>query len=120
RPTDPPMMAEAPPPDFVPRPVEYEQLIAYLLGDGSQTVAITATLKGAGGFGKTTLAQAICQDPRIREAFPDGILWVTIGDEAKNVLPALQKLYRALTGRPPEFVDQSDATTQVADELGSR
>ena len=112
--SSPPMMALAPPDDFVQRPQEYDQLINYLLTSDEPTVAITATLKGAGGFGKTTIAQAICHDERIHEAFPDGILWTTIGDEGANVLLGLRKLYRALTGQEAQFVDQHDGTTQFS------
>lgn len=64
-PNAPPMMALAPPADFVQRPQEYEQLVHHLLAGAGSPVAITATLKGAGGFGKTTLAQALCHAPRI-------------------------------------------------------
>ncbi|MGX1777344.1 NB-ARC domain-containing protein [Nocardia brasiliensis] len=36
-------------------------------------------LHGGGGFGKTTIAAAMCHHPRIVERFPDGVLWVTLG-----------------------------------------
>ena len=36
-------------------------------------VAVTA-LHGQGGLGKTVLARAICDDPDVRDAFPNGIL----------------------------------------------
>ncbi|MEM7534622.1 MAG: NB-ARC domain-containing protein, partial [Chloroflexota bacterium] len=112
-----PFMALSPPDDYVQRPHEYNQLINYLLIGEERTVAITATLKGAGGFGKTTLAQAICHDQGIRDAFPDGILWATIGEEGNNVTLGLRKLYHAVTGREAQFVDQHDATTQLRDAL---
>jgi hypothetical protein len=54
RPTPP-----KPPDDFVPRPHEFNQLLAHLCSSDSGPVAITAALAGAGGFGKTTLARAI-------------------------------------------------------------
>ena len=120
KPPPPPRMALAPPDDFVQRPQEYEQLITYLLADNRQAVAITATLQGAGGFGKTTLAQAICHDERILEAFPDGILWTTIGDDRTNVIRGLQKLYKALTGEDTQFVDEHDATVHLSTELNER
>jgi len=41
---------------------------------GSQTTAIATALRGAGGFGKTTLALALCHDTEIQVAFSDGIL----------------------------------------------
>ena len=59
---------------------EYEALKNLLLTpDRSQPVAITTALTGAGGFGKTTLAAALCHDEDIMENFDDGILWVTLG-----------------------------------------
>mgnify|MGYP002712995940 CR=1 FL=1 len=116
----PPRMALKPPNDFVQRPQEYDQLIEYLLTKDKQTVAITATLQGAGGFGKTTLAQAICHDERILDAFPDGILWATIGDDRTKVILGLQKLYQALTGEEAQFVDEHDATVQLSAELDER
>lgn len=120
KPLPPPRMALAPPDDFVQRPQEFDQLIAYLLAGDKQTVVITATLQGAGGFGKTTLAQAICHDERILNAFPDGILWTAIGDERNNVISGLQKLYKALTGEKAQFVDEHDATVQLSAELDKR
>ena len=32
-----------------------------------------------GGVGKTVLAAAIVQDPEVRAAFPDGVVWLTLG-----------------------------------------
>lgn len=46
---------------------------------------VTAALTGAGGFGKTTLAAAVCHDDDVILAFDDGILWATLG-EAPNLL----------------------------------
>lgn len=78
--------APKPPKQFVQRPAEFEALVERLLATGTQrTVAITTALQGGGGFGKTTLAQAICHDERVIAAFPDGILWVTIGQSPSLV-----------------------------------
>ncbi|MCB0096049.1 MAG: hypothetical protein KDE46_10035, partial [Caldilineaceae bacterium] len=115
-----PMMALAPPSDYVQRSEEFDRLIDYLLAGKEPTVAITATIRGAGGFGKTTLAQAICQDARIRAVFPDGILWTTVGDEKANVLLGLRKLYQTLTGREARFVDEHDAAAQLSGVLAER
>src|SRR5262245_25102215 len=62
--------------DFVDRPAEYQALISTLL-DRSRLnpLAITTALQGAGGFGKTTLAAAVCHDDEVVTAFDDGILW---------------------------------------------
>jgi len=64
-------------------------------------IAITTALQGAGGYGKTTLAIALCHDHRVVGAFDDGILWTTLGQNP-NVLGELTKLYEALTGEQPD------------------
>ncbi|MGB1285858.1 MAG: NB-ARC domain-containing protein [Aggregatilineales bacterium] len=75
-----PLMMPPLPDDFVPRPIETDLLMDSLLNPQAETVAITAALKGAGGYGKTTLASAICHDEQIRRKFCDGILWVELGE----------------------------------------
>ena len=41
-------------------------------------------MRGAGGFGKTTVARMLVHDPTVQQAFPDGIAWVTIGEDAQG------------------------------------
>jgi len=36
---------------------------------------------GLGGIGKSTLAAAVVQRPEVLLRFPDGVLWVTLGQE---------------------------------------
>ena len=126
-PPSPPFMVESLQ-DFVDRPDEFERLIGHLLDRDRDTpacdeprriVVITAALRGAGGYGKTMPARTICHDERIRRAFPDGILWVTLG-QTPDVLGGLLKLYAALTGQRPAFVDVEDAANALAAQLGDR
>lgn len=64
---------------------EYDEVLEALCSkDGAQagrSVGITTALRGAGGFGKTALAQKLCFDERVRETYPDGILWATMGED---------------------------------------
>lgn len=46
---------------------------------GGGAVAITAGLHGPGGFGKTTLARFAVAQSKVRERFPGGIWFITIG-----------------------------------------
>src|ERR1035441_4484993 len=48
----------------------------------SRNIALTA-LQGMGGIGKTVLAQALCHDEVVRDAYPDGIFWFAIGKESR-------------------------------------
>jgi SEFIR domain len=67
---------------------EYDEVLEALCSkEGAQagrSVGITTALRGAGGFGKTALAQKLCFDERVRETYPDGILWATMGEEADS------------------------------------
>jgi hypothetical protein len=115
-----PFMAPDPPPRFVQRPAEFEALKNLLLApDRTQPVAIATALSGAGGFGKTTLAAALCHDEDILENFDDGILWVTLG-QTPDVLGALVTAYAALTGERPGFASIEDAAFQLGQKLAER
>ena len=73
-----PRVPPMPPDPWTSRP-EYDVLRAILLaGDRFLRVA----LEGTAGIGKTMLAAKLAQDPAIQTAFPDGILWATLGPEA--------------------------------------
>jgi hypothetical protein len=71
--------APPPPQIFVQRSAEFEALRDALLGENtSRQLALTA-LHGMGGIGKTVLAQALCHDKLVQSAFPDGVVWLSIG-----------------------------------------
>ena len=48
-------------------------------------MALTTALRGAGGYGKTTLANYLCHDPDVRFEFSDGIVRVEVGKERDDV-----------------------------------
>lgn len=73
-------MAPDLPNGFVPRAAEFEKLKAQLLDARGDAVGITAALRGAGGYGKTVLANALCHDLDIQDAYFDGILRVELGE----------------------------------------
>ena len=61
-------------------------LRAALLGAGTGAVGVTGEvhavgLHGQGGIGKTVLAAAVACDPVVRAHFPDGVFWVTVGEQ---------------------------------------
>ncbi|MCB9000328.1 MAG: hypothetical protein H6540_09755, partial [Bacteroidales bacterium] len=111
---DTPFMVEDVPEDFVARPEEFDRLIDLLLKeDRREPVAITAALKGAGGYGKTTLARAICHDERVRSAFKDGILWVTLGEKPDNLTQKVEDLIYCLSKERPGFSDAPTAGVEL-------
>jgi hypothetical protein len=120
QPTRVPFMAPDMPDGFVQRPLEFEQLMAQVLDAKRENpTAITTTLQGAGGYGKTTLALALCHDDQVIGAFDDGILWVTLGQNP-NILGGLIKLYEALTGDRPAFLDEGQAVLNLREKLENR
>ena len=50
-----------------------------------------------GGIGKSVMARALCDDPLVREAFPHGILWTTLGQEP-NLAERMREWIHALGG----------------------
>jgi hypothetical protein len=105
------------PEGFVERPAEYKALKAALLG---HAVGITTALKGAGGFGKTTLARALCADPEIQAALPNGLLWTTLGETPGDLAARTDYLVEQLAGQPPASASLSDAADRLRRALGSR
>ncbi len=116
-----PFMAEDLPADFVPRHHEFDRLVEMLLDSKRKgLVAITAALRGAGGYGKTTMARALCHDPRIRETFGDGILWVTLGENPGNIVGRIEDLIYALSKERPGFTGIDAAAAHLAMLLADR
>ncbi|HEY2016989.1 MAG TPA: TIR domain-containing protein, partial [Bryobacteraceae bacterium] len=115
-----PFMAPELPANFVERKAEFAQLRASLLEPGRQNaVAITTALHGAGGFGKTTLAAALCHDEDVITVFFDGVLWVTLGRNP-NLQAAVTGLHNALTGGHAAFSDIQTAGVALSEQLQDR
>ncbi len=54
-------------------------------------------MHGMGGIGKTVLASTLARDRKVREAFPDGIIWVGLGS-LPDRLALMQRVHRDLGG----------------------
>jgi len=116
-----PFMVEDLPEGFVPRPGEFDQLLQLLIDkQREEPVAITAALKGAGGYGKTTLAKALCHDGRIQDAFDDGILWVTLGENPGDLTGRVEDLIVTLSDERPGFTTQDAAVNRLKELLADR
>src|SRR6516164_1947214 len=106
------------PDDFVPRPAEYAALKAAVLAEAPEkTVALTTTLRGAGGYGKTILANCLCRDPDVRFEFSDGIVRVEVGKERGDVTGLISDLIERLDadGKRPGSTDVVTASEYLGE-----
>ena len=116
-----PCMVGELPEGFVARPAEFDQLLNLLLDEKrEEPVAITAALKGAGGYGKTTLAKALCRNDQIQRAFEDGILWVTLGENPGDLTGRVEDLIVTLGDERPGFTAQDAAVNRLKELLADR
>ena len=77
-------------------------------------------MRGAGGYGKTTLAKALAHDPDIQDAYFDGILWAELGEKPERLLATLSDLIVLLTGERPGLETISAAAAKLGEALGDR
>jgi len=107
--------------DFIERPGEFDQLLNLLIDEHrEEPVAITAALRGAGGYGKTTLAKALCHDEQIQDAFDDGILWVTLGETPGDLTGRVEDLIVTLGDDRPGFTTLDAAVNRLKELLADR
>jgi WD40 repeat protein len=115
-----PFMAEDLPGDYIERHEELHELKAVLLDENVQGPVGLVAVKGGGGYGKTTLAKALCHDQDIQQRFHDGILWVSLGREPGDLTPRIVGLIEILTGERLGFPDMTTAAARLAELLSDQ
>ena len=112
------------PPKFLPRPEDLAALKEKILSANHQPVAVTGTrrgvsIQGMGGIGKSVLAAAVARDEDVRQAFPDGVFWVALGQEP-NVLSLQTELARELGEEKPAFSEVGGGKKFLTELLTAR
>ena len=102
----------------VPRPGLTDAVSNALVGDASAAGRNTLVF-GGGGFGKTTLALSTCHLPAVVKAFPDGLLWVVLGEHA-DLATVLSDLHLAVAGERPAASSAASIVEQLALLLDKR
>jgi hypothetical protein len=96
-------------PDWVvDRPVELAAVVTAVTRGQGGTVGITTGLYGAGGFGKTTLAQMVSADRRVRRRFAGQVYLVTVGRDVRGaaaVAPKVNDVIKLISGEDATFTD---------------
>jgi len=84
----------------VPRPELLEEMVDKICNTSLniECYAITLTVTGTGGFGKTTITTALCHHPTIKQQFTNGVVFVELGPQACDPSVKLSQLYHLLTG----------------------
>src|SRR5271165_2613313 len=111
------------PPHYLPREADLLGLKMKLLVGGAN-VGITGQssavgIHGMGGVGKTVLAAALARDSEVRQAFPDGIFWITIG-QRPDLLALQNQLLRQLTGSKETLTTEHEAKDALCEALEGR
>jgi len=108
------------PPNYIPRQEELDALKEALLGTGATAITGRGSalgLQGMGGIGKSILAAALARDVEIRDAFRDGIYWLSLGQ--RPAVAVLQRqLVSKITGVDPAFttVEEGKSVLRAAFE----
>ena len=111
--TELPLEMELPPEMELPRwvvgrPAELAEVVTALVSGRAGTVGITTGLYGAGGFGKTTLAQMVCAEQQVRQAFRGLVYSVTVGRDVQGAAAISAKVndvIKLLTDKDATFTD---------------
>jgi hypothetical protein len=94
------------PHEYVERPQHLNSVKAQLLA--GKCAAIGTAFTGVGGFGKTVLAAALCNDKEVRKFFVDGIHWITLGEKPE---PSAKDQFSSLAQRILPDSQSSDFIT---------
>ena len=95
------------PQNHICRPKLLDELVQKMLSNkpDPSSLSVAAMITGANGFGKTTLAKALCHDPQIMKSFQDGFIFIELGPKAPNPVSNLNRLYAHLTSKKLEQDD---------------
>lgn len=102
---------------FVDRPDLIAALIEAVVTQ--PTGAGPVALCGTGGFGKSTIAEELCRRPEMAARFPDGDLWVTIGQLSSDaaLTSKINDLSFVLSGERPAISDPNLAGFHLGELL---
>ena len=99
------------PPHYLAREADLAGLKQKLLA-GAANVGV----QGMSGTGKSVLAAALARDSEVRQAFPDGIYWLTVSQKP-NLLYLQNQLLRQLTGPKETLTTEQEAKDALREAL---
>jgi hypothetical protein len=102
---------------FVPRPDELKKLREAVLF--SKKTPQKIELFGPAGAGKTALAACLANEEGISAAFPDGVVWITMGS-SPNLILCYTKTAEFIDGDFHTFISILQAKTYLSNLLSHR
>ena len=87
------------PTHYIERPKLLKEITEKVLStEIDNTIHITVVITGMAGFGKSTLAKALCHQQLIKKHFRNGFLVVELGPKPRSKCLMLCEIYHMLTG----------------------
>ena len=91
-----------------------------VLDDATDKDTIITALTGPGGVGKSILASVLCHDELVQAAFPDGVLWIPIGQRADDLVDQLREVGTLLGDAASKYTSVAEATSSLRELLARR
>ena len=118
------------PTHYIERPKLLQEITEKVLStEIDNTVHITVVITGMAGYGKSTIAIALCHQQLIKEHFHNGFLKIQLGITPRKKCYMLSQIHHALTGKntwptnpasnPQGNVSEDDMVTCLSEELNT-
>ena len=111
-------------PRFHVRRSELDRLRASLLNPGASNPYVVRSVQGVilagqGGIGKSVLAAELARDPDTAAFFPDGVYWVTVGENA-DVVALQSNLLHRIGGDVPALRTRDEGLQALRAKLADK
>jgi WD40 repeat protein len=111
------------PAHFIGRPELMLKLKDAVLMDLRKPVVITGAaarvgVQGMGGIGKSVVAAALARNREVRRSYPDGIVWVSLGQQPNLV--QLQRNVANILGSDEHFEDETEGRVVLQELLAQK
>ncbi|XP_022761323.1 disease resistance protein RGA2-like [Durio zibethinus] len=99
----------------VGREADISNIVDLLIGSTTQQTFSLVSIVGMAGLGKTTLAQSVCKNEKVKNCF-NKIVWVCVAENF-DVRRILQEMYESLTKKPCGMKNEDAVLQEIQEEL---
>jgi|GEM_PF-314625 len=110
--------------ELIERNEDIKEIKQKILSRDNQYIALTGkrlglAIHGMGGIGKTVIANMLAHDKDIAKAFPNDIIWITLGQEP-NIIARQDDILFALEGQKFDIKDEQNGKNLIEESLKTR